>query len=519
MTAPVVSVPEKFLSGLDFTTTALADGSLLAVYTRTIPGGGYQIVKQFLNADGTLRTGPQVIFSQTTGEHREPVAARLSDGRFVVAWTSDDSGVGNSVIKYQIFRSDGYPSSAVMTMGNAADGLWNPQITALANGAFTISYEQIGSLRNAFFSATGDMSQDVALGPSAFGSPDIATLKNGNSVTVASVPAATGGLDVFAYIRTPNGDVTAQKLFNASGVSDPEVTVLSNGNFVVLWNVEGQAGTTLKAHVYDQDGNPLGEDISLGDTMGEATVKALANGDFVVAYSRLNETGGIQSAELCVATYSASGALVGEAAVVQSGLPVDDIDPSLEVMNDGRYVLSYSKGCYQIFDPRPGAVYWTGTSGSEQYGGTHYSDKLKAESGNDRFYGFGGNDYLDGGSGNDVINGGLGKDTLYGRSGKDAFVFDVKATSSNRDKIVDYSTKYDTIHLENAVFTKLKAGKLSSSAFWKGSSAHDKNDRIIYDANKGYLYYDADGTGSSKKMLIATMTKKLKMTHAEFFVI
>jgi Ca2+-binding RTX toxin-like protein len=117
------------------------------------------------------------------------------------------------------------------------------------------------------------------------------------------------------------------------------------------------------------------------------------------------------------------------------------------------------------------------------------------------------------------INGGLGRDTLYGGAGKDTFVFNSKPSSSNFDKLADYSTANDSIHLENAVFTKLKAGKLASSAFWKGAKAHDRDDRLIYDSTKGYLYYDADGTGSSKQVLIATMTKNLKMTYTEFYVI
>jgi Ca2+-binding RTX toxin-like protein len=123
-----------------------------------------------------------------------------------------------------------------------------------------------------------------------------------------------------------------------------------------------------------------------------------------------------------------------------------------------------------------------------------------------------------GGNGANKINGGLGIDTLYGEGGKDIFVFNTKPSSTNYDRIGDYNVTYDTIYLENAVFTKLKAGKLASYAFWKGSKAHDRDDRVIYDSAKGYLYYDADGTGSSKQVLVATMSKYLKMTYADFYV-
>jgi len=111
-----------------------------------------------------------------------------------------------------------------------------------------------------------------------------------------------------------------------------------------------------------------------------------------------------------------------------------------------------------------------------------------------------------------------GNDTLYGGSGKDTFVFNIKPSSSNIDNLADYSTIYDMIYLENAVFSKLKAGKLVASAFWIGAKAHGATDRVIYDGAKGYLYYHADGSGASKQILVATMSKGLKMTYAEFYV-
>jgi Ca2+-binding RTX toxin-like protein len=124
-----------------------------------------------------------------------------------------------------------------------------------------------------------------------------------------------------------------------------------------------------------------------------------------------------------------------------------------------------------------------------------------------------------GNSGANKINGGLGSDILKGGARRDTFIFSTKLSSANVDRLADYSVTNDTIYLENSVFTTLKAGKLASFAFWKGSKAHDRNDRIIYDASKGYLYYDSDGIGSSKQVLVATMIKNLKMTYAEFTII
>jgi len=64
-------------------------------------------------------------------------------------------------------------------------------------------------------------------------------------------------------------------------------------------------------------------------------------------------------------------------------------------------------------------------------------------------------------------------------------------------------------------------GTLKSSAFWasKAGMAHDASDRIIYDTDSGTLWYDADGTGASKAICFATISKGLKMTHADFYIV
>ncbi len=133
---------------------------------------------------------------------------------------------------------------------------------------------------------------------------------------------------------------------------------------------------------------------------------------------------------------------------------------------------------------------------------------------------------LSGLNGNDTLGGGLGNDTLYGGRNKDVFVFDTRPNkSSNRDAIKDFSVSDDTIWLDNAIFTKLGSGslssprKLASSAFATGSKAADSSDRIVYDKKTGYLSYDADGSGKGAAMIFAKINTGLKMTASDFYVI
>jgi Ca2+-binding RTX toxin-like protein len=137
-----------------------------------------------------------------------------------------------------------------------------------------------------------------------------------------------------------------------------------------------------------------------------------------------------------------------------------------------------------------------------------------------------GADVLQGEAGNDTIYGGAGKDSLSGDAGQDTFVFDTRTGSSNVDAINDFVTRDDSIWLDNAVFKALgskgslaKPQKLGSDAFVSATRAQDKEDRIVYDKKSGKLYYDQDGAGGQAQVQIATLSKNLKMTASDFFVI
>ncbi|MGO4389290.1 cadherin domain-containing protein [Microvirga sp. 2YAF29] len=152
--------------------------------------------------------------------------------------------------------------------------------------------------------------------------------------------------------------------------------------------------------------------------------------------------------------------------------------------------------------------------------GTAKNDVLQGRNANDILYGLNGNDKLYGGVGNDKLYGGSGKDTLDGGFGQDIFVFDTKLSKVNQDKILDFKVVDDTIHLAKSVFSKLdKKSVLKSAEFYVGTKAHDASDNLIYNKKTGALYYDADGTGAQAQIQIATLSKNLKMTYKDFFVI
>ncbi len=334
----------------------------------------------------------------------------------------------------------------------------------------------------------------------------------------------------------------AQLLGNAS---DPDGDALS----VVDLKLTGEGGSLVDTGndiwIYRPSSNQHGTvSFSYGVTDGALTTATTAT---LGIAARNDAPGDIGLVGGSVDENSKAGITVG----VLSGFDVDGdtLTFSLVSGGDGRYAVEGNKivvanGSLLDFEQRSSdqirirASDSAGSSfektftvtlndvASETVAGGSSSDVITGGNGTDKLNGGAGNDDVRGGAGNDYLSGGAGKDTLRGDSGKDYFVFDTKLNAkTNVDKIVDFIVKDDTFLIDNLFFkaigkgTASKPGKLNSDMFVIGTKAKDAEDRIIYDNKKGYLYYDADGTGSSKAILFATLSKKLKMAAADFLVI
>ncbi len=161
-----------------------------------------------------------------------------------------------------------------------------------------------------------------------------------------------------------------------------------------------------------------------------------------------------------------------------------------------------------------------GTNQGDRLKGSDAREWINGAGGADQIKGGLGWDQLYGGAGNDNIFGGRGKDTLDGGSGKDKFYFLEVLTTANRDKIVNFKAADDTFMLSKSKFAKVGAA-VSSAEFYKGSSAHDSSDRIIYNKTTGALMYDADGntSGGVGAKVFAVVGKNLNLTYHDFDVV
>ena len=131
--------------------------------------------------------------------------------------------------------------------------------------------------------------------------------------------------------------------------------------------------------------------------------------------------------------------------------------------------------------------------------------------------GFGGNDELRGNGGDDWLNGRAGKDTLTGGAGADHFVFDIRLSKGNIDRITDFAAGKTRSCSITTIFAAL-GDSIELSEFAIGTRAPDADTHLIYNSRTGALSYDADGSGRGAMQQFATLQSGLHLTAADFLI-
>jgi Ca2+-binding RTX toxin-like protein/fructose-1,6-bisphosphatase len=146
----------------------------------------------------------------------------------------------------------------------------------------------------------------------------------------------------------------------------------------------------------------------------------------------------------------------------------------------------------------------TGNAQNNRITGNALRNLLRGGAGNDTLLGLAGADTLLGEEGNDLLDGGRGRNILTGGQGRDTFVFGV-GRGLGRSIVTDFNLRQDRILVRG---TGLSAGRIDAAQFIRGTSARRQSDRFIYDAATGRLFFDPDGTGSQRQVLIGTLSNR-----------
>jgi len=547
---------------------ALKNGSFLSVWEDSSGtknnGGTNEIRAQIFNADGTKLGGEFLVNTKTAGEQHSPSVSVLSDGRFVVTWTT--GGSSSSRIAARVFQSDGTPIGDEFQIPASVNAFsFNPVIAALSDGGFAIAFQAAGN----------DLvvqSYDAALQP--VGGAVRIDLPQNASPSYASITALPGRYAV-AYLQWDNNVFELhQQVFNNDGTvpagsigsvisaddrgfSDLASAALASGSRILAWkdwlqSPDGNWITRITAQILNPDGSKQGNEIivqsSTDKTFWGTQVIQLADGGFAIAYFEGEDYR--NSSDIYLAVFDRTGARVAPDTLVAKVLGPATI--ALTALEDGRVAVAWNDFyntvdnsghgiLAQIIDVRQAGVNLSGSADDDQYFGTVFGDRMVGAEGADQLHGEAGGDWLDGGIGKDLLTGGTGNDRLYGGlgndvltggAGKDTIVFNTKPGTSktdrleNFDTIADFDVKSDSLWFDNAIFRKLgkrgaegKPAKLDKEFFTIGTKAKEKDDYILYNKKTGVLAYDADGSGKGHMVEIAQLAKNLTLTADDFFVV
>ncbi len=465
--------------------TALAGGGFVVTWSSNgQDGNGYGVYGQRYTSSGTKVGGEFQINSYTDSDQGEPSVTALADGGFVVTWTSEDQDGDSGGVYGQRYTSSGAKAGGEFQINSYTDSFqFTPSVTVLTDGGFVVTWTSNGQDGSSYgvygqrytssgVKAGGEFQINSYTDSYQEGS-SVTALADGGFVVIWASDSQDGNWYGIYGQRYTSSGVKAGDEFRINSYTDsfqftPSVTALTSGGFVVTWTSYDQDGSDggVYGQRYSADGTPYtitfsrldgttGNDPDLAGTAGQDLIYGLAGNDSIVGLAGADRLYGNVGADTLIGNQgddtlhggrgsdSLRGSRGRDTLYGESG---DDylsggVDSDLLYGSAGNDTLSAGKGADLLFGGdgndllygRRGRDKLYGDSGDDTLYGNQDSDTLYGGKGNDTLYGDQGNDglhgdedndWLSGDEGNDWLHGDEGNDTLYGDEGNDTLYGD-----------------------------------------------------------------------------------------------
>ena len=249
----------------------------------------------------------------------QPVVTALTDGRFVVFWTSFTPDRTADEIYGQGVSVTGELSGAPVLINTAsANTQWEPDVAALPNNRTIVvfndasgAFNNVGpgesrtSIVGRFMNPDGTggtpfkIDQEVVQGvdytfAASQQDPSVAAFSDGSFVVAWTDQLRNGGGGQDILVRrfdatgTPLGDAALANSTTESGQFFPSVSTLPDGSFFVAWRSQAVGGDDIRGRLFDADGAPTGPDFAVSTTPNlsqtEPETALLADGRIVVVW-------------------------------------------------------------------------------------------------------------------------------------------------------------------------------------------------------------------------------------------
>lgn len=360
---------------------------------------GTGIFAQRFDGNGALAGSRFAVNTVTAGSQGSPSVAMLADGRFMVAWMSDNTS-GFSDIVARIYNADGTPAGAQFLVDGESPFAQqvNPSVAAMDDGTFVVAWTDFSALESdpevlaRRFDADGDPVGEAfrvnGASANAQTAPRIAGLADGGFVAAWQDGANTAsGTDISATLMDTLSGVRPP--FIAGGAAADVINL--GGTFTLM--VDGGAGN-------DSVNGSSAIDFLQGGS-GNDTLNGAEGGDHLMGGAGVDVLGGDAGGDLLDG---------GEGADRMTGGPGDDeyvVDNTGDVVTEaaagGNDTVLSAVTLSLALLPNVENLVLTGTAAINATGNAA-GNLLVGNDGNNR---------LDGGAGADLMSGGGGNDSYF----------------------------------------------------------------------------------------------------------
>ncbi|MFK0087404.1 type I secretion C-terminal target domain-containing protein, partial [Pseudomonas sp. NPDC090755] len=460
----------------------------------------FDIYSQRFNASGAPVGDEVRVNSTTANAQQQQVIGALSDGGYVVSWTSsgqDGSGLG---IYAQRYDASGVAVGGEVRVNTVtANNQYSPSVAGLADGRYVVSWVSEGQdgsgtgIYAQFYNAGGvAVGGEVQVNSTSLGNqtePTIGALNDGGYVVNWMFVGLDGSTGIYAQRYDAIGAAVGGEVLLSStspgSQSHPVVAGLSNNGYVVSWMSYGQDGSDsgIYAQHYDVNGTAVGSAFRVNSTtLGNQSAQEIAvlnDGDYVVTWMSNDQDG--SSWGIYAQRFDVSGTAVGGEVRVNSTTQDVQMHPTIGALDDGGYVVGWTS-----FD--------LGGSGLNIY-----SQRYDAN----------GNPVVDhlewtGDATANLIRSTLETDWFNGGAGADTFQF-AQLPGDRADVIRDFTQGSDTVALNSGLFNLQGQTIAQTLANVSGDQQEVAGAHLVFNQDDHTLYYDADGAANDNAVAVVTL--------------
>jgi Ca2+-binding RTX toxin-like protein len=405
----------------------LSNGGFAVAYNNGNTADG-QITVDFYGADLERVSSYQTAYEGDTKAVGQPSIIEQDNGTITVVWT--EAQVGEEGIVGRSFSSDGVATSTQFEL-RGGTGYSDQQAIQLENGDFVFTATVSGNVVRAH---KGPLDQVNAAVSGEQNDSAVAALASGGYV-ITYTDTYPDNQTIRARIYDADGNTVMNDKIIASAGDNTQSKVigLDDGNWAVVYTDSGWGGadsgnSAITMQIFDAAGNTVSGFVRINNPSGQhetdPDITVLDNGFIVVSWTTM--LGNIDS-DIRARVYTPAGVAVTDEFTVSNSADTD-IKSSVAGLLNGQFVTVWQDNSS---DAHGGRI--TGdvteivrTTTGDDDGNTLFGDELRdvinGGGGKDTLVGMQGNDTLSGGEGDDSLSAGVGNDILNGGAGNDTLV-------------------------------------------------------------------------------------------------